>query len=87
LYLRHYTEPQDIVCRYGGEEFVLVLPGLTQEKAFWYAEQIRLLFQASRLEFGNKEIDTTVSGGVGMFPDNPKSAEIISQKIYLMPRL
>lgn len=46
------------MCKYGGEEFVLVLPGLTQEKVFQYAEQIRLSFQAARLESGGKQIHT-----------------------------
>ncbi|MDZ8089680.1 MAG: diguanylate cyclase [Nostoc sp. DedQUE12b] len=68
------------------QEFVLVLPGLTQEKAFWHAEQIRLSFQASRLEFGNKEIDTTVSGGVGMFPDHGKTSDelllVVDKALY-----
>ncbi|MEH2256992.1 GGDEF domain-containing protein [Nostoc sp.] len=56
--LRHYNDSQNIVCKYGGEEFVLVLPGLTQEKVFQYAEQIRLSFQAARLESGGKQIHT-----------------------------
>jgi diguanylate cyclase (GGDEF)-like protein len=73
--LRHYTHPQDIVCRYGGDKFVLVLLGLTQEKAFQYAEQIRLSFQAARLESGSKEIYTTVAGGVAVFPDHGKTTD------------
>ncbi|MDZ7965472.1 MAG: diguanylate cyclase [Nostoc sp. DedSLP03] len=52
------------MCRYGGEEFVLVLSGLTQEKAFQHAEHIRLSFQAARLESEGKQIHTTVSGRV-----------------------
>lgn len=84
--LRYYTDPQDIVCRYGGEEFVLALPGLTQEKAFQYAEQIRLSFQAARLESGSKEIYTTVSGGVAVFPDHGKTADellqVVDQALY-----
>ncbi|MBD0385965.1 MAG: diguanylate cyclase [Nostoc sp. C3-bin3] len=84
--LRYYTDPQDIVCRYGGEEFVLALPGLTQEKAFQYAEQIRLSFQAVQLESGGKEIYTTVSGGVAVFPDHGKTTDellqVVDQALY-----
>ena len=64
----------------------MVLPGLTQEKAFWHAEQIRLSFEASRLESGDKKIDTTVSGGVGMFPDHGKTSDelllVVDKALY-----
>lgn len=84
--LRNYSDSQNIVCRYGGEEFVLALPGLTQEKAFQHAEQIRLLFQAARLESGGKEIYTTVSGGVAVFPDHGKTTDellqLVDQALY-----
>ncbi|MBD2562877.1 MULTISPECIES: histidine kinase N-terminal 7TM domain-containing diguanylate cyclase [Nostoc] len=84
--LRNYSDSPNIVCRYGGEEFVLVLPGLTQEKAFQHAEKIRLSFQASLLESGGKEIDTTVSGGVGMFPDHGKTSDelllVVDKALY-----
>ncbi|MFN6486766.1 MULTISPECIES: GGDEF domain-containing protein [unclassified Nostoc] len=79
--LRNYSNSQNIVCRYGGEEFVLALPGLTQEKAFQHAEQIRLSFQAAQLESGGKQIHTTVSGGVAMFPDHGKTTDELLQVV------
>ncbi|MEJ6483928.1 diguanylate cyclase [Nostoc punctiforme UO1] len=84
--LRNYSDSQNIVCRYGGEEFVLVLPGLTQEKAYQHAEQIRLSFQAAQLESEGKQIHTTVSGGVGVFPDHGKTTDellqVVDQALY-----
>lgn len=84
--LRYYSRSQDIVCRYGGEEFVLALPRMTQESAFYLAEQIRLAFHAIRLEFGGKDIQTTVSGGVGVFPDHGKTSndllKVVDQALY-----
>ncbi|MEH1772843.1 GGDEF domain-containing protein [Nostoc sp.] len=84
--LRDYSDSQNIVCRYGGEEFVLALPGLTQEKAFEFAEQIRLSFEAACLESGGKEIHTTVSGGVAVFPDHGKTTDellqVVDQALY-----
>ncbi|GAB1539820.1 hypothetical protein NUACC21_24870 [Scytonema sp. NUACC21] len=79
--LRYHHDSEDIICRYGGEEFVLVLPGLTLEKAFDHAEQIRLSFQAARLKFAGKEIYATVSGGVGVFPSHGKTKDELLQAV------
>ncbi len=73
--LRQYSRSSDIVCRYGGEEFVLALPGMTLNNAFQRAEQIRLSFQAARVKFADREINTTVSGGICVFPDNGKTSD------------
>ncbi len=77
--LLKYSRSSDIVCRYGGEEFVLALPGMTLNNAFQRAEQIRLSFQAARVKFGDKEINTTVSGGICVFPDNAKTGDDLLQ--------
>ncbi|GAA6620793.1 histidine kinase N-terminal 7TM domain-containing protein [Scytonema sp. NUACC26] len=79
--LRNYNDFQGIICRYGGEEFVLVFPGLTLEKAFSHAERIRLAFQETRLEFVGKEIYATVSGGVGVFPIHGKTKDELLQAV------
>ncbi|AFY30562.1 histidine kinase N-terminal 7TM domain-containing protein [Calothrix sp. PCC 7507] len=84
--LGYYSHPEAIVCRYGGEEFVLALPGMTLENGFQHAEQIRLSFQAVLLEFAGKEIYSTVSGGVGVFPDHGKTRDellqVVDQALY-----
>jgi len=60
--LRDALRPSDIACRYGGEEFVIVLPACGTEKAVAVLERVRERL-ALRLESGHIS-DFTVSFGV-----------------------
>lgn len=54
----------DIPCRYGGEEFALILPGLTATESYAAAERVRKLVETiSAEELGGPKV-ITVSGGV-----------------------
>lgn len=44
--LRTSMRPQDVLCRYGGEEFCALLPGVTQDEAMRIAERIRHRIEA-----------------------------------------
>lgn len=52
---------QDIVCRYGGEEFVLILPGASGDQAMQVAESLRYAIEQSKVH-GAESI--TISVGV-----------------------
>lgn len=65
----------DIPCRYGGEEFVLLLPGLSQTIARERAEQWLEAFSALATEHGGREIRTTLSIGLATYPDHATGAE------------
>jgi diguanylate cyclase (GGDEF)-like protein/PAS domain S-box-containing protein len=58
----------DIYCRYGGEEFVLVLPGMARDKAAERAEQLRSAMAAVPVLYGTTPIIVTASFGVATFP-------------------
>lgn len=61
----------DWVGRYGGEEFLLILPGSTLEAARERAENLRRTLQASTLGEGNETFSVTASFGVAAgFPTN-----------------
>jgi len=60
---------EDIACRYGGEEFTLVLPGASHELALRRAEEVRVAVQ--RMAIAPKKADTlhiTISLGVATYP-------------------
>lgn len=61
------TRKMDALCRYGGEEFTLLLPDTTQAHAVIVAESIRSLIAQTPLEFGDQRIAITVSIGVTGF--------------------
>jgi diguanylate cyclase (GGDEF)-like protein/PAS domain S-box-containing protein len=55
----------DIACRYGGEEFALIMPGATQDVALRRAERIRQEVQALRLVIDGDEVGSlSISSGV-----------------------
>jgi diguanylate cyclase (GGDEF)-like protein len=73
--LLEHARAEDIVCRYGGEEFLLILPkmplGIAQERA----AQLLMMFQAQTVSFGALRIRTTVSIGIAATPDHGDAAD------------
>jgi diguanylate cyclase (GGDEF)-like protein len=70
-YLLSLARAEDIPCRYGGEEFVLVMahasPATVQERA----ERLRVGVQALAIEHDGRSIDpVTLSVGIAMFPEH-----------------
>ena len=65
----------DISCRFGGEEFVLVLPGSSLADAQHRLEQIRLLVKGLQVRHDDQILGRlTVSGGVAASPEHGSAA-------------
>ncbi|MDO9292308.1 MAG: diguanylate cyclase [Hydrogenophaga sp.] len=60
----------DIVCRYGGEEFVLLLADIPPNLAYQRAESLRMALEAMSIAFGETAIRVTASFGVANFPEH-----------------
>ena len=75
--LRNVIRKEDILTRYGDEEYVVVLPNTSEENAFLFAERFRK--EVERMEFipaGEEERHPiTISGGIATFPCLPDTEE------------
>lgn len=70
----------DIVCRYGGEEFLLILPGTTTAAARLRAEEIRQKCAEIIIQHEGKDLSVTISLGVATYPDHGEEGEEIMIK-------
>ena len=73
--LLRYTRVDDIVCRYGGEEFLIVLPNVTSAIAFQVAERWRTSFVEQNTSFDGIKGKATLSCGISEFPTHGNSRE------------
>lgn len=62
--LRQSARTQDVVCRYGGEEFVVICPDTGIDAAYQCAERLRLNVAAMKFKYQGADIRPTVSIGV-----------------------
>jgi diguanylate cyclase (GGDEF)-like protein len=67
----------DVACRYGGEEFALILPETSRTGAYIVSERIRLDLKEmfSHQLVGTTHIDVSISGGIAIYPIDSNSAE------------
>lgn len=76
--LRAHVRGADIVCRYGGEEFTLILPDATLEVTQHRAEELRQLIAALRVAFRGQPLGpVTISIGVAAFPIHGADKEVL----------
>ena len=68
--LRENLRKVDIVGRYGGEEFIVVIPETRQETALEVAERVRSSIARHQFRIYNDETKVTVSIGISLFPES-----------------
>lgn len=62
----------DFVCRYGGEEFIIVMSGISMDKAYARMEACRKEIQNMMTTYNNHTISITISAGISMFNSHGK---------------
>jgi diguanylate cyclase (GGDEF)-like protein len=67
----------DVVARFGGEEFVIMLPETTPEAAATVAERIRMMVSANSMAVGDAKLSLTISAGVGEVTASSPSIEAV----------
>jgi diguanylate cyclase (GGDEF)-like protein len=78
--IRESIRAGDIACRYGGDEFVVVLGNVSQETAFERAENLRNRIAAQPILHKEKKININISVGIAMFPVHGTFGETLLQK-------
>jgi len=68
---KKYIRNSDIIIRYGGEEFIILLPAVNKEKGLEVLEKICRGFEKSTLKFEDKDLNATVS--IGMIEIKPQN--------------
>lgn len=79
--LRQRLRASDVLGRYGGEEFMLLLPDTDLHGAAQLAEQLRQAVQAAPCEWQGQRIAFTVSIGVAASADTPADPSRTSEAL------
>ena len=68
LLLQRHIRGEDIACRYGGEEFLLILPEASLEDTRQRAEELRKMVKKLRVHYHEHVLTVTISSGVAALP-------------------
>lgn len=77
-FLNQRTRGQDVACRYGGEEFALILAGASLENSCKRAEILREDLKQLKVQHGGQPLENiSLSMGIAAFPTHATNAETL----------
>lgn len=78
--VREQLRGSDVMARFGGDEFILMLPETNNKGAQEMAERIRQAIELSRFDVRTGDINVTVSLGVASYPEDGGNLDVILDK-------
>lgn len=78
-HLRNTVRKSDIICRWGGEEFILLLKDTTPEQARELAEKIIQQTEQSRIRFNDIDLQITTSIGLAHLQADESLEQVITR--------
>lgn len=78
--LKRHVRTEDIACRYGGEEFLLILPEVRLEVAKYRAEELRVLVHELHITYQGSLLSVTISVGIAVFPQHGHNLKEVIHK-------
>ena len=78
-FLAEHTRRGDVVCRYGGEEFVILMPNAPLEMSYERVETWRQDFSETAIDYDGMKFSATFSAGVAVFPEHGLIGDAILQ--------
>ena len=75
--LSEHSRRGDFVCRFGGEEFVVVMPNISLDTAYERAESLRYSLTLLRVPYEYYSLSVTISMGIACYPENGQTRESI----------
>ncbi len=77
-FLRSNVRGEDIACRYGGEEFVLIMPDASLKVTQERAEKLRKGVKRLKVQLNNRVLESlTISLGIAMLPEQGANGDAI----------
>lgn len=78
--IREQLRGSDVMARYGGDEFIVLLPETNANGALEMAERIRKAVEVSRFDVRGGDTNITVSLGVASYPEDGGNLDVILEK-------
>jgi len=75
--LRAQARRNDVCCRYGGDEFIIVMPETIKSEAAVVAERVRKTVEEITVSAGNTVVRATVSIGAASYPQDVTSKQAL----------
>jgi diguanylate cyclase (GGDEF)-like protein/PAS domain S-box-containing protein len=81
-FLQASVRSEDVPCRYGGEEFIVILPDVSLEDALKRTEQLHAGIKAMKVQYGGQPLGAiTVSQGIACFPEHGASSSQLLRSV------
>lgn len=78
-FLVDHTRRSDVVCRYGGEEFVILMPDATMQDSYERVDAWRQDFSETAIDYETMKFSATFSAGLATFPEHGSTGDAILQ--------